>query len=124
MPRSSDRPFNFEERTKLFAIEVRRFVKRLPTTVANREDIKQLVRSSGSIGANYIEANDSLGKKDFLMRLRIARKESKETRYWLDLVDCGSDRTVGEEQARLHLEAGELLCILSAMIAKRENSDR
>ena len=76
----SGRTFDLEERTFQFAKRVRLFVKQLPRTVGNMEDVKQLIRSSGSIGANYIEANESLGKKDFTMRVRIARKESKETR--------------------------------------------
>jgi len=53
----------------------------LPRTIGNTEDIKQVVWSSGSVGANYIEANESLEKKDFRMRIRISRKESKETGY-------------------------------------------
>jgi len=45
--------------------------------------LNSLVRASGSVGANYIEANESLSKKDFLMRVKICRKEAKESRYWL-----------------------------------------
>jgi four helix bundle protein len=66
-------PYDLEERTFLFAQSVRGLVKRLPRTVCNIEDVKQVIRSSGSVGANYIEANEALGKKDFLLRLRIAR---------------------------------------------------
>lgn len=69
--------YDLEDRTKRFAKNVRWFVKKLDLTIANIEDGKQLIRSSGSIGANYIEANESLGKKDFLMRIRIFRKRSK-----------------------------------------------
>ena len=72
-----------ENRCLDFAVNVRLMVKQLPMDISNREDCKQVVRSSGSIGANYIEANESLGGKDKLMRLRISRKESKETAYWL-----------------------------------------
>ena len=77
--------YDLEERTFGFAQEVRNFIKTIPKTIANIEDGKQVIRSSGSVGANYIEANESLGKKDFILRLRIARKEAKETRYWLGL---------------------------------------
>jgi four helix bundle protein len=87
----SDR-YDLEERTFQFARRVRAFVKRLPRTVCNVEDVKQVVRSSGSVGANYIEANESLSKKDFLHRIRISRKESKETRYWLRLLDTHENR--------------------------------
>lgn len=69
--------YNLEERTYQFAREVRLFIKELPYSIANTEDAKQLVRASGSVGANYIEANESLSKKDFMMRIKICRKESK-----------------------------------------------
>jgi len=58
----------------------------LPKTIANIEDGKQLIKSSGSTGANYREANESLSKKDFLMRIKISRKEAKESAYWLRLI--------------------------------------
>ena len=77
--------YDLEERTLKFAKEVIAFVKEMPRSMANTEITKQLIRSSGSIGANYIEANESLSKKDFLMRIKICRKESKETIYWLKL---------------------------------------
>lgn len=67
--------YDLEERT--FAKSVRLFVKTLPTTLTNIEDGKQLIKLSGSIGANYREANEALSKKDFLMRIKISRKEAK-----------------------------------------------
>jgi len=73
--------YNLEKRTADFARNIRSFVRSLPRTISNIEDIKQLVRSSGSIGANYIEANESLSKKDFVMRIKICRKEAKESEY-------------------------------------------
>lgn len=63
-----------EIRTLSFAKRVRTFVSKIPKTTANIEDSKQLIRSSGSVGANYIEANESLGKKDFILRIKICRK--------------------------------------------------
>ena len=68
--------YDLEERTFQFAKAVRLFVKTLPKTVANIEDSKQLVKASGSVGANYREVNESLSKKDFLMRMKISRKEA------------------------------------------------
>jgi len=112
------RPYDLEERTFRFAKQVRLFIKQLPRTVGNVEDVKQLVRASGSIGANYIEANESLGKKDFAMRLKIARKEAKETRYWLRLLDTGQKEAVEAERTKLLSEASELLKILSSILAK------
>ncbi|HVW66301.1 MAG TPA: four helix bundle protein [Candidatus Peribacteraceae bacterium] len=79
--------YDLEERTLFFAKRVRAFVKRLPRSNGNLEDIPQLIRSSGSVAANYIEANEALGKKDFLMRIRISLKESKESSLWLKLCD-------------------------------------
>ena len=78
--------YDLEERTFQFAKSVRLMVKTLPKSQTNIEDVRQLVRSSGSVGANYIEANESLSKKDFLMRVKISRKEAKESAYWLRLL--------------------------------------
>ncbi len=72
------RQYDLEDRTYEFARDVRAFVRELPHTVANIEDVKQLVRASGSVGANYIEANEALGKKDFVMHVKICRKEARE----------------------------------------------
>jgi four helix bundle protein len=81
------KPYDLGERTKRFAMRVREYVKDLPKTLANIEDGKQLIRASGSVGANYIEAEEALSKKDFIMRIKISRKEAKETRYWLELIE-------------------------------------
>jgi len=78
--------YDLEERTFLFAKNVRSFVRKLPKTIADIEDGKQLINASGSVGANYIEANESFSKKDFVFRIKICRKEAKESRYWLRLV--------------------------------------
>jgi four helix bundle protein len=80
--------FDLEVRTFLFAERIRAFVKTLPKTIANLEDSRQLVRASGSIGANYIEANEALSKKDFVLHIKICRKEAKESRYWLRLIEA------------------------------------
>ena len=108
--------YDLEDRTYEFARRVRAFVKRLPRTVCNIEDVKQLVRSSGSVGANYIEANDSLGKNDFKMRIRISRKESKESRYWLKLLETRSDEPLDVERAELIQESTELMHIFGAIL--------
>jgi four helix bundle protein len=73
--------FDLEERTFQVAKAVKIFVKKLPKTIANIEDGKQVVKASGSVGANYREANESLSKKDFLMKMKISRKEAKESAY-------------------------------------------
>ena len=110
--------YDLEKRTWLFARNVRQFVKKLQLTIPNREDIKQVVRSSGSIGANYIEANESLGDKDFVMKIKICRKEAKETGYWLSLIDT-EDILVGERN-ELVQEATELRKIFGAILTKSQ----
>ena len=79
MASNNDRkPYDLEDRTFEFAKASRTFAKKLPRTIANIEDAKQFIRASGSIGANYIEANESIGKKDFLMKIRTCRREAKK----------------------------------------------
>ncbi len=118
MPRSGEKQYDLEDRTLQFAKDVRVFVKTLPRGIANEEDAKQLVRSSGSTGANYIEANESLSKKDFVMRVKISRKEAKESRYWLSLLDTGGDKSVERKRASLIQEATELMNIFGAILRK------
>ena len=74
----NSKPYDLEERTLEFAKRVRKFAKKLPKSISNQEDGRQLIKASGSVGANYIEANESLGKKDFRMRVKISRKEQKK----------------------------------------------
>jgi four helix bundle protein len=81
MTKEEKKPYDLEDRTFEFAQKVRAFVKRLTKTIGNIEDGKQVIRASGSVGANYIEGNESLSKKDFALRIKICRKEAKERRY-------------------------------------------
>jgi four helix bundle protein len=114
----TEKKFDLEERTLAFARNVRLFVRSLPRTIANIEDAKQLVRSSGSVGANYIEANESVSKKDFSLRIKICRKESKETCFWLRLIDVGNDMQREKDKLSLLQEATELMKIFSAIMRK------
>ncbi len=114
----NSKQYNLEERTFEFAKKVRIFVKKLTKTVANIEDKKQVIRSSGSVGANYIEANEALSKKDFLMRIKICRKESKESKYWLKLIDTNDNLELEKEKEKLIKEAGELMNIFGSIIRK------
>jgi four helix bundle protein len=84
--------------------------------------VKQLVRASGSVGANYIEANEALSKKDFRMRIRVSRKESKESRYWLRLVDTHADPVLDTERDKLMQEATELMCIFGSILQKSQGT--
>ena len=116
----NSKQYDLEDRTFNFAKRIRETVKLFPKNASNFEDIKQLIRSSGSVGANYIEANDSLSKKDFLMRIKIARKEAKESRYWLNLIDVGQDERLKQLRLELEKEATELMLILSSIMRKSE----
>ena len=110
--------FDLEERTFQFAKAVRLFVKTLPKTIANIEDVKQIVKASGSVGSNYREANESLSKKDFLMRMKISRKEAKESAYWLRLIHETNKLNNTSKAQNLIQEANELKKIFSSIIEK------
>jgi len=112
--------YDLEDRTFNFAKDVREFARQIPRTIANIDDTKQVVRSSGSVGANYIEANESLSKKDFLMRIKICRKEAKESRYWLRLVEAGDNSLLQKKRSELIQEAVELTNIFGAILRKSE----
>ena len=113
----SERKFDLEGRTTEFGKSVVNLCRSLKQDPINSRICGQVVGSAGSIGANYREANDALGKKDFAYRLRIARKEAKETIHWLDLLN-EANRDKSKEIAILRKEAGELKNILSAIITK------
>jgi four helix bundle protein len=120
MNESRTAQYDLEDRTYIFAKDVRAFAKQIPKTLPNIEDTKQVVRASGSVGANYIEANESVSKKDFLLRIKICRKEAKESRYWLRLIDAGDDSTVKKHRDDLAQEATELTSIFGAILRKSE----
>jgi len=106
--------YDLEERTYLFAKRCRDYVKKLPRTISNIEYGKQLIRSSGSVASNYIEANESLSKKDFVMRTKICRKESKESRLWLRLTEPNPKDQ--PEKDYLIQEATELMKIFGQIL--------
>lgn len=111
--------WDLEKRTTKFARLIIQTCKKLPNNSINNPLISQIVRSGGSIGANYREANDSLGKRDFLNRLRIARKEAKETQHWLE---CLWEANVNyRDLFKIPMqEVCELQNILSAIIRNSE----
>ena len=112
--------YDLEERCLKFAQRVRDYVKKLPRTISNIEYGKQLIRASGSVGANYIEANESLGKKDFKMKIKISKKEAKESRYWLRLTEPLKENL--KEKAELITEATELMRIFGSIAeGKKKN---
>jgi four helix bundle protein len=130
----NSKQYDLEERTLRFAKEVIEFVGVLPKTMANIEIMKQIIRSSpktmanieimkqiirssGSVGANYIEANEALSKKDFAMRIKICRKEAKESRYWLRLIEVRKEDAEKRRQSLIN-EATELMKIFGSIVEK------
>ncbi|MDY7396489.1 four helix bundle protein [Aureibaculum sp. 2210JD6-5] len=113
----SKKVYDLEERTYLFAKNCRLLLYKLPKTSANYQDSKQLIKSSGSVAANYIEANEKLGDKDFKFRLKISRKEAKESILWLRLLK-DLNEPFDDKLADLVQEADELRKILSTIINK------
>ncbi len=114
----SPKQYDLEERTLNSAKHVRIFIKSIPKTLANNEDARQVIKSSGSVGANYIEASEALSKKDFAMRIKIARKEAKESRYWLRLIEDREDHR--DDKVKLIQEAFELTKIFGSIVEKVE----
>jgi four helix bundle protein len=116
----NSKQYDLEDRTLVFARRARNLVKSLPKTIANYEDSKQLVRASGSVGANYIEANESLSKRDFIMRVKVCRKEAKESRFWLKLIDTENAAELEKERVFLISESTELMNIFGAILPKSQ----
>ena len=109
--------FDLEKRTADFAKRVIRLCLVLPKNAINARLSGQVVGSAGSIGANYREANDALGKKDFILRLKISRREAKETIHWLELI-AEANKPLAKRMEKLIQEATEIKNILSTIITK------
>ena len=112
--------YDLEERTYTFAKSCRLFSKKLPRNPENIEDIKQLTKASGSVAANYIEANEALSRKDFLYRIKISRKEAKEAKLFLRLVNCDEKETLENERTSIIDEALQLVKIFNSIAEKTE----
>ena len=116
--------YDLEERTAVFAERVRDFCFKLPKNAANNEYIRQLLRAGSSPGSNYIEANECLGDKDFKMKIKTCRRESKESSYWIRLVITDGSKESEDERAYLRQEAKEFVLIFTAILKKREDNNR
>ncbi len=114
--------YDLEDRTLAFAKRVRDFVRRLPKTIANIEYGKQLIRCSASVGANYIEANEALSRKDFLLRVKISKKEAKESSFFLRLVETSGNPTLGDEREELIRESYEFGRIFGSIVVRSQPS--
>jgi len=108
--------FDLEERTFEFAKNTRFFLKTFKRTYLNSSDIDQLIRSSGSVAANYVEANEALSRKDFLNRIKICRKEAKESLLWLNLLVI--DDKYEQSHQSLLKECTEIMKIFGAIVSK------
>ncbi|MFH1048521.1 MAG: four helix bundle protein [Patescibacteria group bacterium] len=107
-----NKKYDLEERTARFAEEVIDFVKTIRENAINNRIISQLVGSAGSMGANYCEATEAESKKDFIHKIGICKKETKEARHWLRLL-ARSNPERKEEIRKFWKEAQELLLIFS-----------
>ena len=114
MDTNTGRNYNLDQRTFTFAQNVKDYVDKLPKKVTNIEIGRQLIRSAGSVGANYIEADEALSRKDFIMRIRICKKEAKETRYWLEL--SAPQKQYDKLQSHLIDESTQLIKIFATII--------
>ena len=117
MPKThNSKPYDLGDRTFRFAKMVRNYVNALPKTLGNIEDGRQLIKASGSVGANYIEGEEALSRKDFVMRIKISRKEAKERGYWLELTEPKEQQT--NQKQDLIKEATELTKIFGSIVEK------
>jgi four helix bundle protein len=116
---TNSKRYDLEDRTLIYAKDIIDWINFVPNSLANTEIIKQLIRSASSMGANYIEANGALGKKDFGMRIRICRKEAKESRFWLNLITINNQESENKRQALIK-ETEELLRIFNAILEKTQ----
>jgi len=117
MPKThNSKPYDLGDRTFRFSKMVRNYVNALPKTLGNIEDGRQLIKASGSVGANYIEAEEALSRKDFVMRIKISRKEAKERGYWLELTEPKEQQT--NQKQDLIKEATELTKIFGSIVEK------
>ena len=110
--------YDLEERTRTMAISIRKFVEKLTKTISNIEDSKQLIRSSASVAANYIEANEALSKKDFVYRVKVCRKEEKESLLFLELINTYNNEMLEKEKGSLNQELTELMKIFGAIVSR------
>jgi four helix bundle protein len=115
--------FNLEDRTFDFANNCKEFLKKIDRSIHNLEYYKQLIRSSGSVAANFIEANESFSRNDFSHRVKICRKEAKESRLWLRLIDI-NEQQMAPARDILIQESIELTRIFGAMLEKIKNTNQ
>lgn len=106
-----------------FAENCEKLVSSLHRTISNIEYGKQLIRSSASVGANYIEAIEGFSRKEFIHRLKICRKEIKESLHWLVLIQSSNENEkIREECENLAIEGRELIRIFASSVLTAERN--
>ena len=111
--------YDLEIRTRVFSKAVLGYLKKIKLDAINKNIIDQLIRSATSIGANYCEANNASSKKDFINKIFICRKETQETKYWIEMLAEISQEN--DELRKLWKEAHELSLIFNKISSSLRN---
>lgn len=117
----TNKKYDIQERSLSFAVNIAKFITAIPKNYISIEYTKQLARSSSSIGANIEEADGTLSHRDFANKMAIGRREARETRYWLRLIQRAlleSDPLLKKESDDLITESREIMLILSCIVNK------
>lgn len=120
---NAQKKYDLEDRTLKFSEEIIDFCKKLPQTLITKPIISQLIRAGTSIGANYCEADEASSRKDFINKISIAKKETKETKYWLRIITHTLPESKSEAR-KLWKEAQELNLIFAAIIRKAKSKNK
>jgi four helix bundle protein len=119
--RNKEKPYDLEERTYAFALEIRIFLRNTKWDPVSWPDIKQLLRSSGSVAANYFESLEAVSPEDCIYNLRICKKEARESGLWLRLISDSNpiDESIHHSLEALISETSELVKIFVTIIRKK-----
>lgn len=114
--------YNLENRTMQFSKDILKFFKKFQIKVINENIVRQVLRSSTSIGANYCEANGAVSKPDFKQKIYICKKEAKETLYWLNLLKEMVDESDENDLKKLVDESNQLTLIFSKITSSLKSN--
>ena len=114
MIEENNKKYDLEERTAKFGEDIIEFAKKIPRNVITIPLIGQLVKAVTSVGANYCEADDAESRKDFMHKIGICKKESRESKYWLRII-AKAVPSLKEEAFIFRREAQELNLILGSI---------
>lgn len=119
----TDKKYDLEERTALFGESVIKLCRNIKQDNITSPMINQLIRSSTSIGANYMEANGASSKRDFVNKIFICKKESQETKHWLRMISSGVAENFKEELEKISKECQELIFIFQKIASSCRNNN-